>query len=111
MLALLTSLGIGLSPYSPEETNLSRYAWPARVIDYLACGLPVIITKVPAVALEIEKKKAGILIKYNEKELVSAIEKLFTNDRFYFQARQNAFKLVNHLSWDNIFQRAFSQIK
>jgi len=110
VLAILPELGIGLSPYSPEESSLSRYAWPARVIDYLACGLPVIITPVPAVAQKIKKKKAGVLINYNEKEFIEAIRKLLTEDKFYFQARKNATALVKHLSWDNIFKKAFEQM-
>lgn len=110
VLAILPELGIGLSPYSPEKSSLSRYAWPARVIDYLACGLPTIITPVPAVAQEIKKKKAGILINYNEKEFIEAIRKLLTDDKFYFQARKNAVGLVKHLSWDNIFKKAFAEI-
>jgi glycosyltransferase involved in cell wall biosynthesis len=110
VLAILPEFGVGLSPYSPEETSLSRYAWPARVIDYLACGLPVVITPVPAVAQAIKKKKAGVLIGYNEKEFIEAIRKLLTNDQFYFQARKNAVALVKHLSWDNIFKKAFAKI-
>lgn len=110
VLATLPELGVGLSPYSPEESSLSRYAWPARVIDYLACGLPVIITPVPAVAQEIKKKKAGILVNYNEKELIAAVRKLLTEDKFYFQARKNAVALVKYLSWDNIFKKAFKQM-
>lgn len=111
VLATLPGLGIGLSPYSPKATNLSRYAWPARVIDYLACGLPVIITPVPSVAQEIKKKKAGVLVNYNEKEFIAAARKLLTDDKFYFTARKNAVALVKHLSWDNIFKKAFSRIK
>ncbi len=111
VLATLPKMGIGLSPYSPEESNLSRYAWPARVIDYLACGLPVIITPVPAVAREIEKKQAGILIKYSEAELLGAVEKLFKDDDFYFQARRNARELVRHLDWEEIFRQAFAKVK
>lgn len=110
VLAILPELGIGLSPYSPEESSLSRYAWPARVIDYLACGLPVIITPVPAVAQKIKKKKAGVLINYNEKEFIEAIGRLLADDKFYFQARKNAVSLVKHLSWDSIFKKAFAEI-
>jgi len=110
VLATLPELGIGLSPYSSEANNLSRYAWPARVIDYLACGLPVIITPVPAVAQKIKKEKAGILINYDEKELVEAIKKLLTDGQFYFQARKKAVAMVKYLNWDNIFKKAFAEI-
>ncbi|PIS08816.1 hypothetical protein COT75_05040 [Candidatus Beckwithbacteria bacterium CG10_big_fil_rev_8_21_14_0_10_34_10] len=110
ILSFLPQFGIALAPYHPQKNNFSYYAWPARVIDYLACQLPVIITPVPQVAKNIQEKKAGVLIKYNEKELVKAVGKLLTNDQFYWQARKNAFKLVKHLSWNNIFEKALEKI-
>jgi len=110
ILELLPTFGIGLSPYSPDAKNLSRYAWPARVIDYLACGLPVIITPVPKIAYNISENKAGILISYNKDELIEAVYKLLTDDKFYFNARLNAREMVSLLSWENIFQKAFIKI-
>lgn len=110
ILSLMPKYGLGLSPYSPNEQNLSRYASPARVIDYLACSLPVVITKVPLIAKNIGEKNAGIVIEYNPKEFLKAVDKLFTDDDFYFSARQNASMLVKDLSWNNIFDQAFAKL-
>lgn len=110
VLSILPKMGIGLAPYSPQKNNFSYYAWPARVIDYLACGLPVIITPVPLIAQKIAQKKAGILINYQVKELIKAIAKLMNDDQYYWQARRNTKKLVKDLNWNKIFKKAFNKI-
>jgi len=109
VLSILPKMGIGLAPYNPQKNNFSYYAWPARVIDYLACGLPVIITPVPLIAQKIAQKKAGILINYQVKELIKAVAKLINDDQYYWQAHRNTQKLVKDLSWHKIFKKAFNK--
>ena len=66
---------VGIAPYVPDPNSFTWYADPGKPKVYLGCGIPVIITKVPEVAFEISKRKAGIAINYNSHELSEAIKK------------------------------------
>ena len=55
-LSYLPTCGVALAPYVNEEKGTFKYAEPLKVKDYLGCGLPIIITRVPDIANEIDKK-------------------------------------------------------
>ena len=110
LLSLIGKFGIALAPYHPQPDSFSYYASPGRVYEYLACGLPTIITPVPLIAKQIAAKKAGILIKYDTNKLIKAIDKLIKSDQFYWQARKNAIQMVKNLSWDKILSKAFKDM-
>lgn len=104
--ALLRDSAIAVAPYVDDEKTYTRYTDPGKPKDYLSCGIPVIITKVPQVAYEIEKNKCGIAIEYNKKALVEAIVRLLKDDRLLFQYRRNATIMAKEYSWNSIFNRA-----
>lgn len=101
---------VGIAPYVPDPNSFTWYADPSKPKVYLGCGVPVIITKVPEIAFEIEKRGAGIAINYDKHELANAIIKLLTDDELYRQCRKNALKFAAEYTWTNIFYNAFSQI-
>jgi glycosyltransferase involved in cell wall biosynthesis len=75
----------------------------------MACGLPVIITRVPRIAYDIEKAGAGIVIDYNEDQFIDAVARL-TLDRMYFEeCRQNALKFVSNFDWATIYSEALEK--
>lgn len=98
---------IAVAPYVDDSKTYTRYTDPGKPKDYLASGLPIIITKVPQVAYEIEKNKCGLAINYNKKELTNAIIKLLSDKKKLILFRKNAFKMAEQYSWDKIFTEAF----
>ena len=56
---ILSGCGLALATYPPDDATYKRYCDPGKVKIYLACGLPVLITNVPAVACEIAARGAG----------------------------------------------------
>lgn len=102
--------GIALAPYLDNPDSFSYYADPTKVKTYLACGLPVIITKVPSIAGEIERLKMGLVIEYNKEEFISAALTLLENTDYYNQCRANALKYVAGLQWKEIYNKAFSRL-
>jgi glycosyltransferase involved in cell wall biosynthesis len=107
---IISKCGVGLAPYVPDPNSFTWYADPGKPKVYLGCGIPVIITKVPEVAFEIDKWGAGIAIDYDKHELVDAIIKLLINDEVYCQCRQKALEFASKYTWDDIYYGAFNQM-
>lgn len=105
----LPSCGVALAPYVDEAEGTFKYCEPLKVKDYLACGLPIIITKVPDFANEIEMKTLGVAINYDVGELEEAIVKLLTDDEFYKKCRDNVLKYAANITWDYTYGRTFSR--
>lgn len=110
VLRTLPKYGVGLAPYSPDVESISRFSDPSRVKDYLACGLPVIITSVPEIAQEIKKEKAGEIIEYNEQELALALLKITKNIESFGKYKEGANRLGAKYDWQDIFSTAFKMV-
>lgn len=106
---LLKTAAIGLSPFEPKPDALEYYSDVGKPKVYLTAGQPVIITKVPEIALEIEKEKAGIVIDYNKKALADAIVSLLSDEKLYREMRESAIDLSKKYQWENIFSQAFKE--
>jgi len=109
LMRYLPTCGIALATYEPDPNNITHYADPMKPKEYLACGLPVIITKVPWIAREIERVPMGIAINYDKHELVNAITKLLSDENFYEKCRKNAIEFTSKLDWNKIFDEAFTK--
>lgn len=105
---VLCKCAIGVAPYYLDDPySNTRFTEPTKPKTYLSCGLPVIITRVSKIALDIDKAKAGIAIDYNKTELIEALSKLLSDDVLYRQYRHNAIAFVAQYDWKNIFDNAF----
>jgi glycosyltransferase involved in cell wall biosynthesis len=107
LMAYLPTRGIALATYLNDPNSITYFADPTKPKEYLACGLPVIITNVPWIAKVIGEKPMGIAITYKKDELVAAIIKLLTSDLFFEKCKENARQFASDLSWDDIYKRAF----
>ncbi len=106
---LMRDGAIATAPYIDNDSAYTRYTDPGKPKDYLSIGLPVVITKVPQIAYEINKKQCGIAIDYNKNALSMAIIKLLSNKKLLLKYRNNAIKLAKSYSWEKIFKNAFEQ--
>ena len=101
---------LGLATYRPTSQAYKRYADVSRAKTYLARGLPVVITRVPPIAAEIEKEGAGIVIDYDKEQLAEAIVKLLSDDEFYKRCRDNAINLAQRYRAEKVFSSAFERM-
>ncbi len=106
---LLSYCALGIAPYLDIPDSYVRYADPGKVKAYLAAGLPVIITKVPAIAFELERRKCGIAINYDKDHLVDAIIKLLADEIMLKDYRKNAYGMGRDYRWNKVFNSAFRQ--
>jgi glycosyltransferase involved in cell wall biosynthesis len=105
----LPSYGVALATYLEDADSYTRWADPTKPKEYLACGLPLIITKVPWIWERVADTKApmGVAIHYDKAQLVAAAVKLLGDDRFYWRCRRNALAFAATLDWEDIYERAF----
>lgn len=109
VLKKLPYYGVGLAPYSYEKDSVTRYADPSRIKDYLACGLPVITTKVPEIHQTISREKAGIVVDYNHHALEEGFGTVVNNSNYKI-FRFNSVKLGKKYMWKTIYDNAFKKI-
>jgi len=105
---VVSRCGVGLALYEPE-TSFAGHTEPSKPKTYMACGLPVVITRVPSIAQDIEKAKAGIVINYDGDQFISAIRKLITDDQFADTCRKNAVDFVSNYAWERIYCEALTE--
>lgn len=106
---LLCTGAIGLAPFVPDNSSYEFYSDVGKPKAYLAAGMPVIITRVPAIADEIERGKAGIVIDYSKKELTEAILSLLRDKKKYNMFRENAIRLSKKYIWSNILEDTYKK--
>jgi glycosyltransferase involved in cell wall biosynthesis len=106
----LPTCGVALATYTEDEDNIAYYADPTKPKEYLACGLPLVITKVPWTWEKVAdpREPMGVAIRYGRDELVAAVDKLLGDEAFYGRCRRNALAWTRTLGWDAIFERAFA---
>ncbi len=99
---------VAVAPY--KKGTISEYTDPGKVKNYLSAGLPIVITKVPKVAWEIDKAKCGFAVECDKKDFAKAVIKLLENDSLLKEYRKNTKKLADKYRWDNVFNRALSYL-
>jgi len=102
---------ISIAPYIDDKNNYTWYADPTKPKEYLACGLPMVITNVPWVAEEVRRRPMGVVCAYNKEELAAACVKLLKDDAFYSVCLKNALDFTSELSWESIYGKALNGIK
>ena len=106
---VLARCGVGLALYDPSPSNYARYTDPAKPKLYLSCGLPVVITRVPPFANEIERNSAGVVIDYSTEELESALFTILNDRDTYSRYRRSAIELGSKYDWANVVHHALEE--
>ena len=99
---LISGCHIGVAPYVPERGNVSYFGDPSKIKEYLSCGLPVVTTNVFNFSKEITKSGAGIVIPYQEKELLTAITTIMKN---YSKYQTSSLRLANKYYYKNLYKK------
>jgi glycosyltransferase involved in cell wall biosynthesis len=106
---MLAKCAIGVAPYVEDSESFTYYSDPLKPKVYMATGLPVVITRVPKIAWEIEKNRAGFAINYDLQQLIDAVTKLLTDEFLYVKFRKNAISLASKFTWSEVFSEAFNK--
>lgn len=95
--ALLAECDLGLANSRP--TLLRNFAFPLKVIEYMAAGLPVICTEDSEAAEILIRYQAGLSIPFEQQALVKACIQLLTVDDEYEKAQSIALKTAQVFTW------------
>jgi len=109
VLDILSHCTVGVALWLFSKDDNIYYADTGKPKLYAFCGLPIIITKGPAISYEIERRKAGIAIDYDKESLKDAILKLFKNDLLIEEYKKNSFEMAKSLTSEIILAKAFKE--
>lgn len=109
--SLLSDGAVGLAPFN--TTILSdeiKNADPAKLKDYMVWGMPVVVTKAISNYKEIEKTQCGIVINYNENDLVDAVCMLLKNVKLLQFYRRHALEYIEKFDYNKIYKKNVKRI-
>lgn len=87
---ILQKIDIGVIPYPPNEFN--NFTLHNKVFDFLACGIPILVSDAIPLKKLVEEYKCGVSIPIEEKHLINFFEEIDDYDWNYMG--QNAFLLA-----------------
>ena len=92
-------LGVSLE----KSTNLNyRYALPNKVFDYLASGVPILVSPLTELCAILDKHDVGKLLPSHEpKEIAVTIETIFANQNQLAIWKENTKKACEEYCWEN----------
>ena len=105
---IISEHGVGIALYT-DDAPWSYYSDSMKARDYLALGLPVIISGNLGTTQEIKDGNAGIVIKRRKDDIVRAVESLVTDRVLYNNLRENALRLAKENDIDNILNKTLKK--
>lgn len=107
--ALIANNLLGIALYRDEE-DFIKYTEPAKVKYYLSFGIPVLISKVPLIAEELQEKKVSFAVLNNQDEIIKTIKNFALNHSLQKEYKENIKNFVKSADIEKILKRVFRQI-
>lgn len=107
---LLVGSAIGIATYIPPA-SFTYYADPGKIKDYLAAGLPLVLTDVSYNVQELSKNGCAIVVSYDKRDIAKAILTLLSNKNKMLKFRKNVKRYAEQFDWSNIYADAFRKIR
>ncbi|WP_087036152.1 glycosyltransferase [Thermococcus litoralis] len=102
---------IGIAPYNTKVSHV-RYGFPLKVIEYLSCGLPVIISKAVPFYKEILFYKCGFVYS-NIREIENVVSSLAEgriSKKLYRKLSTRCHQFSKKFYWGKIYEKAFNKL-
>lgn len=99
---------LGLCTLFPTE--LIKYSFPLKAVEYMASGLPVVATDIGDLGKLIKENECGITIKYNVSDFVEKTIDLIENYDKMSIYGQNGRKFAKMFDWKELFKKEMSII-
>lgn len=99
---------VAVATYRPDPESFTYFADPGKIKNYLAAGLPVFLTNVPAIAKVLEKEKCGVVCKYDANDVANKVIKLMKNYKMLQFYSRNATNFAKQFDWNIVFEKALA---
>lgn len=96
---------LGVALYRNEE-NFMKYTEPAKVKYYLNFGIPAIVSKVPLVAKELDKKRVCFAVNNKKEEIVRTIKRFILDQYLQQEYKENIRKYVKTIDINKLLHEA-----
>lgn len=108
MLAYLAVSDIGITPLQPSDKN-TYYSLARKFLEYVAAGIPVIVSDFPEYRSLVEKYELGLLIDpENPREIAAAVNRLVEDQQLRVQLGENAARAFEkELNWEMESRKLF----
>lgn len=91
---IIARSGAAIALYKPDKYSFTQFADSGKVKIYLSCQTPVVLTRVPYIAEEVDEYQAGLVIDYEREELERALIRILSDRELNRRCRENALKLA-----------------
>ena len=105
--AYLVTASIGLATYLPTPDTFTFYADPGKIKLYLAAGLPVCVTSVPAIARDLEQRRCAVVVEPTAGSVAEHVADLLSDQHDLEQRRIECLAYAEEITWERVFDRAF----
>lgn len=104
----LAEADVGLAMFQPLD--VTRYAFPLKVVEYMAAGLPVLTTKGTEAADLVTRTGTGEAVSFEEMALANAVFRMYKDTATYRQYSENAENYSKSYDWSQLVQNAYEII-
>ncbi|MFX0210074.1 MAG: glycosyltransferase family 4 protein [Candidatus Hodarchaeota archaeon] len=105
----LKQADIGMALFKPIE--LRKYAFPLKVIEYMASGLPVIATRGTQAGITVEAHQCGEAIGFSADEFSTCVCSMLTDREKYRRYSENSKKNSFNYDWEKLMRREYELIE
>jgi glycosyltransferase involved in cell wall biosynthesis len=102
--------GWGIAPYVPN--SWAYYCSPLKVVEYIACGIPVLMSNVPEIAGEVNKNNLGIVYDDLNTEVTRIKKQLdaFSTKHFRVEAKEFYKRYNSAMLYKKLLEKLFSNL-
>jgi len=106
---ILAESMIGVAMYKPDPSSFTYHADPAKLKNYLSARLPIVLTDVPPISIELARQKCAVIAKYDREDFAKKTIKLLRNEKTLKDYEKNADRFAAKFDWDTVFTEALKK--
>lgn len=100
---------IGIAMYKPDPESFTYFADPAKLKNYLSARLPIVLTDVPPISIELAKQKCAIIANYDKEDFAEKAIELLRSEKTLKDYGNNADRFAAKFDWDTVFTEALKK--
>lgn len=110
--AILAESRLALAPYASTEDSFTEFADPGKLKRYLAAGLPILTTEVPAIAQDLSVSGGAEIIQSNElpEQWLLRVSQLIDNDDLLDARSREASRSAENFLSTSVYNGAWTVI-